>query len=160
MYSSSVKGFKRLKEDRRWMKCIFIARFEVNEKRTRTKKKKKKRKISQSSVKNKEKNSIHDLASNDARAQNRSGQLTPFTNAFKTNTHTMRASILFWLHFLCLFFYYWFLFLISIYLFIFFIFILHFITCSITPPHCSNIQQQSRSFVPARARFKRGKRKI
>lgn len=50
------------------MKCIFIARFEVNEKRTRTKKKKKKRKISQSSVKNKKTNSIHDLASN-ARAK-------------------------------------------------------------------------------------------
>lgn len=27
------------------MKCIFIARFEINEKRTRTKKKKKKKKV-------------------------------------------------------------------------------------------------------------------
>lgn len=57
------------------MKCIFIARFEVNEKRTRTKKKKKKERSHKARWKTKI-NSIHDLASNDARAQNRSGQLT------------------------------------------------------------------------------------
>lgn len=46
----------------------------------------------------------------------------PVHNAFKTNTHTMRASILSWIHFLCLSFYYWFIISYK-YLIYFFIFL-------------------------------------
>lgn len=46
----------------------------------------------------------------------------PVHNAFKTNTHTMRASILSWIHFLCLSFYYWFIISYE-YLIYFFIFL-------------------------------------
>lgn len=47
----------------------------------------------------------------------------PVHNAFKTNTHTMRASILSWIHFLCLSFYYWFIISYK-YLIYFFIFLI------------------------------------
>lgn len=46
----------------------------------------------------------------------------PVHNAFKTNTHTMQASILSWIHFLCLSFYYWFIISYE-YLIYFFIFL-------------------------------------
>lgn len=46
----------------------------------------------------------------------------PVHNAFKTNTHTMQASILSWIHFLCLSFYYWFIISYK-YLIYFFIFL-------------------------------------
>lgn len=47
----------------------------------------------------------------------------PVHNAFKTNTHTMQASILSWIHFLCLSFYYWFIISYK-YLIYFFIFLI------------------------------------